>query len=220
MKDPVTGVVIKKAKDAGPYSNQHLRPMYYGDGIIDPTDSKFTQHRMSSYSAPSPAYVEWKDYLERHPFPGGEFLTENYFVVPESSRKELCKKAGFETDCFAPPKYDFHNDLVTPLSCNIRDGKCSVAFQNLSPFRYQFLMNNNGMCSSSCLDDINAMLRKIKTDPFFRRQWEDAIAKDIFLKLSISSTRKVEKDWITTRTEWNPTLFCQYARPNSELLSQ
>lgn len=222
LKDPVTNAVIRKEKDKrrSSVSSTPPRPMYYVEGIIDPSESKFDWHRQSSFSAPSPAYVEWKDYFERHPFPAGDFLADHYFAVPESRQSDLCVKAGFEKDCFAAPKYDFHNDLVTPLSCNIRDGKCRVEFASLAPHQYEFLMNNNGMCGTSCLDDINTMLAKIKNDPHFRLQWESAIAKDIFLKLSVSTTRKVEKDWNITRIEWNPTPFCQYAHPNSDLLSQ
>lgn len=222
LKDPITGAVISKEKDKrrSSVSSTPPRPMYYVEGIIDPTESKFDWHRQSNFSAPSPAFVDWKDYLERRPFSAGRFFSENYFVVPESKRTELCGKAGLEKDCFAAPKYDFHNDLVTPLSCNIRDGKCRVEFASLAPYRYEFLMNNNGICGTSCLDDTNAMLKKIKDDPHFRRQWESAIAKDIFLKFSVSTTRKVEKEWIITRIEWNPTPFCQYAHPNSDLLSQ
>lgn len=222
LKDPITDAAISKEKDKrrSSVSSTPPRPMYYVEGIIDPTDSKFDWHRQSSFSAPSPAYVDWKDYFERRPFFAGEFMSDNYFVVPEARRNEICQKAGFEKDCFAFPKYDFHNDLVTPLSCNIRDGKCRGEFATLSPYRYEFLMNNNGMCGTSCLDDTNSMLKKMKGDPHFRLQWESAIVKDIFLKLSVSTTRKVEKDWIITRIEWNPTPFCQYAHPNSDLISQ
>lgn len=222
LKDPLTGAVIskEKSKKRSGVSSTPPRPMYYVEGIIDPTDRKFDWHRQSNFSAPSPAYVNWKDYFERRPFSAGNFLAEKYFVIPESKQKELCSQAGFDADCFAPPKYDFHNDLITPLSCNIRDGKCRVEFARLAPHRYEFLMNNNGMCGTSCLDDANTMLKKMKDDPHFRLQWESAIAKDIFLKLSVSTTRKVEKDWNITRIEWNPTPFCQYAHPNADLLSQ
>lgn len=222
LKDPVTGAIIRKEKDKrrSSVSSTPPRPIYYVEGIIDPSESKFDWHRQSSFSAPSPAYVDWKDYLERRPFPAGQFLSKNYFVVPEAKRGDLCQQAGFEKDCFAAPKYDFHNDLVTPLSCNIRDGKCRVEFATLAPHRYEFLMNHNGMCGTTCLDNTNAMLKKMKDDPHFRLQWESAIAKDIFLKLSVSTTRKVEKDWNVTRIEWNPTPFCQYAHPNADLLSQ
>lgn len=222
LKDPVTGSVISKeeARLRSSVSSSKPRPMYYVEGIIDPTESKFDWHRQSSFSAPSPAYVDWKDYFERRPFLAGKFLSDHYFVVPETKRRDLCEKAGFEKECFASPRYDFHNELVTPLSCNIRDGKCRVEFQALTPYRYEFLMNNNGMCGTSCLNDTNIMLKKMKEDPHFKLQWESAIAKDVFLKLSVSTTRKVEKDWNITRIEWNPTLFCQYAQPKSDLLSQ
>lgn len=220
LQDPVTGAVIKSADDNGRYSNTRLRKMYYVEGIVDPDDFKHDSHRQSSYSSPSPAYVNWTEYFERHPFSPGAFFLENYFSVPDSAKKTLCDKAGFETDCFAVPKYDRQNHFIPPAQCNINDMKCNGKFSLQAPFRYAFLMANNGMCGNSCMDDINAMLRKLRDDPFFKRRWEDAIAKDIFLKLSTSKTRKVEKDWITTRIEFNPSLFCQYARPNSELLSQ
>lgn len=220
LKDPVTGAIIKSANDNGRYSNMRLRKMYYVEGIIDTNDMKFDKHRQSSNSSPSPAYVEWGEYFERHPFPAGDFLADNYFVVPDSAKKSLCAKAGFEADCFGPPRYDFHNELIVPNKCDIQDMGCNLAFALMAPYRYQFLLDNKGMCGNSCMSDINSLLKGLKEDPFLKRKWEDAIAKDIFLRLSISKTRKVEKNWIVTRTEFNPTLFCQYARPNSELLSQ
>lgn len=220
LKDPVTGAVIKGAGDNGRYSNVRLRKMYYVEGIVNPNDMKFDQHRQSSYSSPSPAYVEWGEYFERHPFPAGNFLADNYFAVPDSAKKDLCARAGFEENCFGPPRYDFHNELIVPNKCNIRDMNCNLAFALMAPFRYQFLLDKNGMCGNTCMSDINSLLKGLKEDQLLKRKWEDAIAKDIFLRLSISKTRKVEKDWIVTRTEFNPTLFCQHARPNSDLLSQ
>lgn len=220
LSDPVNSAIVKTAGDNGRYSNYQLRPIYYVEGIIDPDDYKYDGHRHSSYSYPSAAYVDWQDYFERHTFIGGDFLVENYFAVPDSVKKSLCKEVGRDADCFGPPKYEHHNEYIPPKKCDIRDGKCLSDFATRSPFQYLFLMDQVVMCGNSCFDNINKFLTEFKENPFLRQKWEDAIAKDIFLQISISKTRKVEKDWIVTRIEWNPTLFCQYARPNSDLLSQ
>ncbi|MFP5492666.1 MAG: hypothetical protein ACLGG0_14270 [Bacteriovoracia bacterium] len=222
LKDPQTGSEIQKYYDSdfAQRAGAPVRPMYYVEGIVDASDSRYNDHKTSSYNAPSPAYVEWSDYFERRPFAGGNLLNQHYFNIPVSKRSEFCLKAGLEKNCFELPKYDFRNDIVTFLSCNIRGGDCLTELQKNAPFRFQFLSDNNGLCGTSCRDDINTMLEKLRNDPHFRLQWEDAISKDIFLKVSTSITRKVEKNWIIHRIEWNPTFFCQYARPKADLITQ
>ena len=191
-------------------------------GLKDPVtsvaiDSLEKDRKSSKYN-----HVNWEDYFARHPFPPGKYLVENYFSVPDSAKNDLCKRAGYNSSCFSVPTYDNQNQYIPPIPCNEKELKspytsCDLIFSQKAPFRYAFLMANGGM---SHFDQINAFLRQFKEDPVFKRRWEDAIAKDVFLKLSTSKTRKVEKDWIMTRIEFNPTLFCQYARPNSELFSQ
>lgn len=218
LKDPVTHAIVKSAEDNRRYSNLQLRKMYYVEGIVDPDDMKFDTHRRSSYGYPSPAYVEWNDYFDRHPFPGGNFLTENYFSIPESKKKELCISAGYDEDCYEIPKFDFHNKYILPKACKVKQSECEYEFSFEAPFRYKFLLSRNGL--GGLFDSINHLLTDLNKDPFLKKEWENVITKDIFLTLSKSITRKVEKDWIITRIEWNPTLFCQYARPTSELFSK
>ncbi len=92
LRDPITSKVISKEKDKrrSSVSSTPPLPMYYVEGIIDPTESKFDWHRQSSFSVPSPAYVDWKDYFERRPFLAGDFLLDHYFAVPETKRRDLC----------------------------------------------------------------------------------------------------------------------------------
>lgn len=231
IKDPVTGKTVLLMGKHGGTDYFNRQATYYAEGVFDPDDSELDHHRRNpdgghngtiswyTYRAYNP-YISWPFYFDHQPFPGGSFISENYFSVPESAKKDLCLKAGFEENCFGLPQYTYQNQFIPPEKCDIRGMDCNYAFSLQAPYRYQFLMARNGMCASSCISDINSLLKGLKEDPFLKRKWEDAIAKDIFLKLSTSKTKKVEKDWVVTRTEFNPTLFCQYARPNSELLSK
>lgn len=221
LKDPINNKMVKKYYDTefAKRAGSSTRPIYYVEGIIDPTDSQFQTHMTSTFSNPSPAYIEWSEYFRRNPFNGGGLLSNNYFKLPESKKSELCQKASFNKDCFNFPKYDSQLKLVTSNDCS-NDSDCLAQSWSSSPFKMQFIQDNNGLCGLSCKDDINIFLKKLSSDPYFKLDWENTITKDILLKLSISTTRKVEKDWITSRIEWNPTLFCQYAKPGSELISQ
>ena len=192
--------------------------MYYVEGIIDPNDIQFRKHRLSQqHGDEGNSFLDWDDYFNRNPFSGGNFLTENYFVIPDSTKKDFCIRAGYIEDCFATPKFDFHNDYIIPVTCSESKTVCEDYFRINSPFRYEFLLKHSALCANSCIDPLNELLAKFKSDPFLKRDWEDAITKDIFLKLSVSQSRKVEKKWIITRIEWNPTLFCKYANPITDL---
>lgn len=173
---------------------------------------------MSSNSSPSPAFVYWDEYFERNPFDGGPLLANIYIKLSESKKSEICKMSGLSNDCFDLPKYDYQNRFVTSPTCD-QGQKCLTEAWNLTPFKMQFLQDNNGLCGSNCIDDISTMLKKLNEDPYFKLQWESAIAKDLFLNLSTTSTRKVEKDWVITRFEWNPSLFCQHAKAITDLNS-
>ena len=217
LKDPLNNKVVSRKGDPD-FLDGNLRFMYYVEGIIDPNDSQFRKHRLSQqYGGEGNSFLDWDEYFNRNPFPGGNFLTENYFVIPDSTKKDFCIRAGYIEDCFATPKFDFHNDYIIPVTCSESKTVCEDYFRINSPFRYEFLLKHSALCANSCIDPLNELLAKFKSDPFLKRDWEDAITKDIFLKLSVSQSRKVEKKWIITRIEWNPTLFCKYANPITDL---
>mgnify|MGYP001604016377 CR=1 FL=1 len=103
LKDPVTGATIKLANEKGPYSNKILNKMYFVENIIDPTDTKYVDYRLTGARS-NPAYIDWSDYFDRHPFPGSMFLINNYFSVPEMQKTQVCEESGLNKDCFTYPK--------------------------------------------------------------------------------------------------------------------
>lgn len=218
LKDPITKKVVSRRGD-GKYLDRNRCSMYYVEGIIDPDDSQFRQHRLDQqYGGKCNSFVEWTDYVNRNSF-GGEFLAEHYFSISQSAKRDLCARAEIESDCFGSPRFNGYN-FITPQRCDIRNSACLNSFANEFPHQYQFLMDRNGMCGSRCTSEIDDLIKGLKDDSFLKQKWEDAVARDLFLKLSTSTTRKVEKDWVIHRIEFNPTLFCKYAQPNSDLRSK
>lgn len=233
--DPVTKKEIKILGQRGETDSFSRFPIYYVEGVTDPTDWSLDKHRQGDYtgdqwisdmsfdgyhfqtrngSTVSP-YISWSYYLKMNPISAGTFLNDHYFAIPETQKAQLCESAGLNRSCFDDPTESLLNDYCS-------DGSFSRKFPFTDYFIRNFSIAGEG---DICRNYNNFFVRKkflenLKSDGgHTRMQWENAWAKDLLFRGSFKMSKTAETNWVISRGEWDPTPFCKYAKPKSDLLT-
>lgn len=239
LKDPVTQKIVKLEGTRGEIDYFSRLPIYYVDGVTDPTDGNLDKHRrgdelgtseqwmsdmrfdgynfQNRNGSPVSPYISWVYYLKMNPISAGAFLKDNYFSVPESQKPQLCETAGLNRTCFDDPTENQISDYCS-------DGSFSKKF----PFTDYFIRTFNidgdvDFCRNNPSYYVpfharKEFLKALKTDGGHTKMlWEDAWAKDLLFRASVKMTKKAETNWVISRGEWDPSHFCKYAKPKSDL---
>lgn len=242
LKDPVTNKLVKLEGKRGEKDYFSRFPIYYVEGVTDPTDGSLDKHRQGDelgtgehwisdmsfdgyhFQTPNGSvvspFISWVYYLKMNPISAGNFLNDNYFSVPDSQKASLCEAAGLNKNCFDDP-----------TESQIGDYCADGSFQRKFPFTDYFMRNFNvdgdaDFCRNnpSFYTPFHArkeFLKALKTDGGHTRMlWENAWAKDLLFRGSVKMSKTAEANWVISRGEWDPTPFCQYAKPKSDLLTR
>jgi hypothetical protein len=200
LTDPVTGKKISVGSYRL-YGAQSECDWYYVRGVDDPYEDPLCRRSLYDHNR----------FMADTGFHDGTMLNDIYLAVPERDKARLCAMASLGEACFDPP---------TETSFKVYNS--DPAFKTEHPFTDEFLSNNCKNClhSSYCGRGCNErydLIRRLKTNADLRLQWENAFSKDLFLKIGTSITKKVQGDWVIYRVEWDPSLFCKYEKPKSDL---
>lgn len=164
---------------------------FYVDGV-DPAIPS-SHHEKDQY------HFSVKQFFIESGFPGGTIFNEMYFHVSSRERATVCRAAALKDSCFDKiegPKVKDNHDFYS-------------WFIQLYPFIYSLRDNAN--------DGLKGVYKLKNSDPSIKMAWDDAISKDIFLQAGTKVTKKVQGDWIIYQIRWDPTLFCKYGKPISDL---
>lgn len=233
--DPVTKKEIKMLGQRGETDIFSRFPIYYVEGVTNPTDWSLDEHRRGDYteerwisdrnidgyylqtrdgSTGSP-YISWIYYLKMNPISAGTFLNDHYFSIPDPQKPQLCEFAGLNRSCFDDPSESMLNDYCS-------DGSFARKFPFTDYFIRNFSISGEG---DICRNDNNFFVRRefiesLKSDGGHTRMlWESAWAKDLLFRGSVKMTKTAETNWVISRGEWDPTPFCKYAKPKSDLFT-
>lgn len=198
LKDPLSGKELKESESQG-------KKYFYVDGI-------------EAFSRPvyGVGAYDWNmhgvlvDTIIRTGFNPGLYLSHHYFDVPEMMRESLCKKAGFEADCFVPPTEKWLRDYQEYRKTHAPPAsRAHIA---------QLIRYTGGDFPDNGAEAIR-LSKELRESSEKRRLWIDAVARDVFQEISIRQTRSVQGPWVITRVEWDPSLYCKYAKPNTILFT-
>ncbi len=192
---------------------------YYVPGIDpSPEDPSFLSLKRDTYPQacyPRPSFDQGGFMMDTG-FRGGTMFNINYFSVPDAQKSQVCNDAGLNDNCFALPKATEISDY-----CN------DPGFAKKFPFTNHFLRNisQDNRFGDICLkyNDFEYrrnFLETLRDDGGHTKLvWENAWSKDLFLLSSVKVKKTVQSGWTISRIEWDPTPFCKYAKPKSDLVT-